>query len=270
MLHRFEHREKQALCQVRLTKAPQIPLCINIDLVHGFCQNVKKILKAGHVTNSDNLKKELTFLGLIDKGKEIYYELGERAALSYIKSSHRLLSKVYHPDLNPKNTEKATVTQQSLNKLSSLISIMKDEEIIEIFKDPLDSPLDEGAERKVRILIVEDEFGLQEVYKDIFFMEGYDVRVAIDGVNGLEEFKNFQPDLVFTDVVMPNMSGLELISKIREINQSIKVIYVSGFFGIRRLKQELDIEISRYGYPTLAKPFKTSEMLALVKEYLAG
>lgn len=221
------------------------------------------------MTNSDKLKDELVFLGLMDKASQIYLELGERAVLSYIKSSHHLLSKVYHPDLNPKKTRKATITQQRLNELNNIITKMKDEEIISIFHGPFKNSNDNQKARKIRILIVEDEFGLQEIYRDIFVMEGYDVRAAVDGVKGLEEYKNFLPDLIFTDVVMPNMSGLELVSRIREINPSIKVIYVSGFFGIKRLKQELDREIATYSYPTLAKPFRTSEMLELVKQYLA-
>jgi CheY-like chemotaxis protein len=220
------------------------------------------------MSKSDELRNELVYLDLMDKAREIYSELGERAVLSYIKSSHRLLSKVYHPDLNPKNMEKTTVVQQSLNKLNDLIGGMKDEEIIEIFNEKAKDIPKVELPRKTKILVVEDEFGLQEIFKDIFFLEGYDVKVAVDGVNGLEEYKKFQPDLIFTDVVMPNMSGLELVSKVREINPSIKVIYISGFFGIRRLKQELDSDVSLYGYPTLAKPFKTSEMLELVKNYL--
>ena len=67
---------------------------------------------------------------------------------------------------------------------------------------------------------------------------------------------------------MPKMSGLVLIRKIRETNTQIKVIYISGFFGINRLKQKLDEEILKYGYPTLSKPFKISTMLDLVKNYL--
>ena len=47
-----------------------------------------------------DLEKELIYLGLLDKAREIYSELGDRAVLSYIRSSYRLLSKVYHPDLN--------------------------------------------------------------------------------------------------------------------------------------------------------------------------
>ena len=80
------------------------------------------------------LKNELVILGLYDKAREIYLELGERALLSYIKSSHRLLSKVYHPDLNPENIEKAQVTQQSLNNLSTLINEMNEDETIRLFK----------------------------------------------------------------------------------------------------------------------------------------
>ena len=211
-----------------------------------------------------DLEKELVFLGLLDKAREIYSELGDSAALSYIKSSYRLLSKVYHPDLNPKNIDKAKKTQQRLNRVSHILSQMKDEDLIELIK----KGAKKQAKRKKKVLIVEDEFGLQEIFKDIFLMEGYDVRVSVDGVNGYEVYCQFEPDLVFTDVVMPKMNGLELVKKIREVSPRIKVIYISGFFGIKRLKLELDEDILKYGYPTLSKPFKTSEMLDLVKTYL--
>ena len=99
-------------------------------------------------------------------------------------------------------------------------------------------------------------------------MEGYDVRVAVDGDNGYEVYLKFKPDLVFTDVVMPKMSGLDLVRKIRGTDPDIKVIYISGFFGINRLRQQLYEDFAIYGYPTIAKPFKTSNMLEIVKEYL--
>ena len=80
------------------------------------------------------LIKDLKFFGLFEKANEIYSELGENAVLSYIKSSHRLLSKVYHPDLNPSYMDKALITQQKLNRFSETISSMDDCEIIELFK----------------------------------------------------------------------------------------------------------------------------------------
>ena len=214
--------------------------------------------------NSTDLEKELVFLGLLDKAREIYFELGERAVLSYIKSSYRLLSKVYHPDLNPGNVAKAKMAQQSLNRASRLISKMKDEEIIELLK--------KGVTRQVsskkKVLVVEDEQELQELFRDVFLMEGYDVRTAANGHNGYKVYRQFEPDIVVTDVVMPKMNGLELVKKIRKVNHRIKVVFISGFFGIRGLKRELDKEVLKYGYLTLSKPFKMSMMLDLVKEYL--
>ncbi|MDY6878729.1 MAG: response regulator [Desulfatiglans sp.] len=211
-----------------------------------------------------DLAQILVRLDLFDKAREIYAELGRTAVLSYLKSSYRLLSKVYHPDLNKKNRSVAQKAQQDLNRLDHIMKNMADEDIIDVIKAGAITL----AKEKIKILVVEDESGLQELFRDIFQMEGYDVEVAIDGYAGLEAYRRFAPDLVFTDIVMPKMNGLELIKKIREINPHVKVIYISGFFGIRGLKQELENEVSKYGYRTLSKPFRISKMLEKVKSYL--
>jgi len=210
------------------------------------------------------LEKELIFLGLLDKAREIYSAFGSNSALSYIKSSYHLLSKVYHPDLNPGNENKAKSLQQRLNHVSDLISRVSDEELISLLK----KGLHEEAGRKKKVLVVEDEFGLQDTLRDVFRMEGYDVRVAVDGEKGYQTFLDFKPDLVFTDIVMPKMSGIELVKKIRQDYPQIKVIYISGFFGLRNLKHDLNEDVLKYGYPCLSKPFKISVMLELVDEYL--
>ncbi len=212
------------------------------------------------------LERELIFLGLLDKAREIYTDLGRNSALSYIKSSYHLLSKVYHPDLNPGNEKKAKSLQQRLNRTSELISSVDDEELIGLLKKGL---VEEGHAKK-KILVVEDEFGLQETFRDVFIMEGYDVRVALDGEEGYQTFLKFKPDLVFTDVVMPIMGGIELVRKIRRDNPKIKVIYISGFFGLKNVKHDLNEDILKYGYPCLSKPFKISAMLELVEQYLAN
>jgi CheY-like chemotaxis protein len=212
------------------------------------------------------LERELIFLGLLDKAREIYRELGRASALSYIKSSYHLLSKVYHPDLNPGREEKANHLQQRLNQTSALISQTSDEDLIGLLK----KGMPKEAPAKKRILVVEDEFGLQETLRDVFIMEGYDVRVAVDGQDGYRAFLEFKPDLVLTDVVMPEMSGMELVRKIREKSAAIKVIYISGFFGLRNVKRDLNEDILTYGYHCLSKPFKISTMLEMVDDYLSN
>lgn len=213
-----------------------------------------------------DLKNELVYLGLFDKVREIYREVGKTAAISYIRSSYRLLSKVYHPDLNPENRQTAGVVQQHLNRLSRLLNRTSDEEIIELIARDHTA----WTAGKDRILVVEDEPGLRDLFRDILIIEGYDVRVAEDGARGYVLYREFRPHLIFADVVIPKMSGLELVKKIREITPQVKVIFVSGFFGIEPLKQELDAVVLKYGYGVLSKPFKISRMLGLVENYLRG
>lgn len=218
------------------------------------------------------LADDLVYLGLLDKAREIYAELGEQAALSYIKYSHRLLSKVYHPDLNPSNGEKALRAQQRLNQISERINQLTDKDLVDVLiekKLPAWRKEEPEKKDKIKILVVEDEFGLHEIFREIFRMEGYDVRIATNGLNGFELYNKFNPDLVFTDIIMPEMDGLELVDKIREIDPRIKVIYMSGFFGMKNVKERIREEVERYGYLTLSKPFKLSYMLEVVKDYLA-
>lgn len=213
---------------------------------------------------SMDLAAELNVLGMLDKAREIYAELGDAPAISYVRSNYRLLSKIYHPDLNPNNKEKAEKMQQRINEVAQVINAMPDRELIEVIKN--------GTQKKPRekwkVLVVEDEFGYQDTLRNIFTMEGFDVRVAIDGDTGYEVYKSFRPDLVLTDVLMPNVSGIELVRRIRSEDPAIKVIYMSGFFGVKRLKKELDDEVALYRYPTLSKPFKVSHLLDIVREVL--
>lgn len=212
--------------------------------------------------NDNELEKELENFGLIARAREIHSELGDDAVLSYLRSSYRLLSKVYHPDMNPGMRESSKIKQQRLNRVNRLIHQMKDQEIIEIIR--------KGAQKedKRKILIVEDDNEVLNLIKEIFLLEGYDVRCAVDGVTGYEDFLKFKPDLVLTDVVMPNMSGIELAGKIREKNPRVRVVYISGFFGADRIKRKLDRETLRYGYPAISKPFEISKMTEVVNDYI--
>jgi CheY-like chemotaxis protein len=243
----------------------------NVDALHIDAQRIMSA-RTGYgeytltVTQDvgDQLEQDLVYLGLLDKAHEIYTELGKRAAVSFLKSSYKLLSKVYHPDLNPTGNRKAKITQQVLNRVRHTVSDMSDDEIAHILNRGL---LEDHVARN-RILIVEDESGIQRALQRILTMEGYDSKIAIDGVQGYEKFIKFKPRLLFCDIVMPGIDGLELLSKIRKSDPKIKVIYMSGFFDVTPLQARIEREVLRYGYRTLAKPFKPSVVLAMVKAYL--
>jgi two-component system KDP operon response regulator KdpE len=114
-----------------------------------------------------------------------------------------------------------------------------------------------------RIVVVDDESQITRVLRTSLDAQGYDVRVANDGETAMEIMKNFTPDLVITDLAMPNMNGIELCRRLREISQV--PILVLSVRGEERSKIEaLDSGADDY----ITKPFSTGEMLARVRAAL--
>jgi DNA-binding response OmpR family regulator len=66
-----------------------------------------------------------------------------------------------------------------------------------------------------KILIVEDSIELRDIYKLFFTQKGFEVETALDGDAGLEKAKEFQPDLVFIDIMMPKRDGYDVLKELR-------------------------------------------------------
>lgn len=114
-----------------------------------------------------------------------------------------------------------------------------------------------------RILIVDDEPQLARVLRTGLKTRGYDVRVAADGVSALETFGDWHPDLVVTDLAMPNLDGLELCRRLRALSQL--PIIVLSVRGEEKMKVEaLDAGADDY----ITKPFGMDELLARVRAQL--
>ncbi len=80
-----------------------------------------------------------------------------------------------------------------------------------------------------RILVVDDEENIRELYRDELTEEGYEVALAADGRSALEKVESFRPDLVTLDVMMPGMDGIEVLRRIREKHKSIPVLLLTAF-----------------------------------------
>lgn len=74
---------------------------------------------------------------------------------------------------------------------------------------------DTMSANKVKVAIIEDDIAIVQMYRTKFENEGYEVATAQDGVAGLELLTDFQPDIVLLDLMMPNMNGLDMLSKLR-------------------------------------------------------
>jgi len=80
-----------------------------------------------------------------------------------------------------------------------------------------------------KILVVEDDMPIRNLYKEELIDEGYDVVTAPDGVAGYELFRKEKPDLITIDIKMPNMNGLELLDKIRKEDKAVPIIIYSAY-----------------------------------------
>jgi len=119
---------------------------------------------------------------------------------------------------------------------------------------------DESVLKELKILFVEDEVNISKLLKDALADYFYSFSVANDGLEGLEKFKNINPDIVITDIMMPNLDGLEMTKEIRTINEEIPIIVLSAFSDKEKLLKAIDIGITKY----FIKPFDPEEVL----EYL--
>jgi len=116
---------------------------------------------------------------------------------------------------------------------------------------------------KGNILVVDDEPQITRVLKTTLSGHGYGVRTAADGTQALQELKGWSPDLVITDLRMPNMGGLELCRAIRaESRVPIIVLSVKGEESIK--VEALDAGADDY----VTKPFNVNELLARVRAAL--
>jgi two-component system KDP operon response regulator KdpE len=116
---------------------------------------------------------------------------------------------------------------------------------------------------KRNILVVDDEPQITRVLKTTLSSQGYGIRTAADGKQALQEMKGWSPDLVITDLRMPNMGGLELCRAIRsESRVPIIVLSVKGEEAIK--VEALDAGADDY----ITKPFNVNELLARVRAAL--
>lgn len=90
-----------------------------------------------------------------------------------------------------------------------------------------------------KILIAEDDFFIRDIYSKVFSLAGYEVQVAVDGVDAMEKIKMQPYDMILLDIMMPRMTGIDVLKSIRALEPPIKDIPV---FIITNLGQQNVIE----------------------------
>jgi two-component system NtrC family response regulator len=122
------------------------------------------------------------------------------------------------------------------------------------------------ADMSSTIVVIDDEVDICSSLQERLMLDGYHVRAAPDGRKGLKLYHDHQVDLVITDVLMPEMDGLEVVRTLRNLNSTIPIIVMSGGGG-----RDLDflVEAEEFGATrTISKPFCLEEVVAMVHDLL--
>jgi CheY-like chemotaxis protein len=114
----------------------------------------------------------------------------------------------------------------------------------------------------VKILVVDDNSELSFLLQWTLEDEGHEVKVANNGTEGYFEFLLFAPDVVLTDIQMPEKNGFELMENIRSHNPTVRTIYMSG--NLTQFQSNLGEEMKKYHARVLEKPFSKEELIRLI------
>ena len=116
-----------------------------------------------------------------------------------------------------------------------------------------------------RVLIVDDEAGIRQALKQVLEYEDLEVRVAASGGEAITVYTEFRPHLVFLDVKMAGLDGLETLSRLRALDQRPQIVMISGHGTIATA-----VEATQRGaFDFLEKPLDTDRLLLTVRNALA-
>ena len=113
----------------------------------------------------------------------------------------------------------------------------------------------------LKVLLVEDEDKLASLLKNAIGDSFHSFTLAQDGQEGLEKFLSNTPDIIITDIMMPNLTGLEMAREIRKVDENIPIIILSAFSESDKFLDAIDIGVVKY----FIKPFDPDELLDYIE-----
>ncbi len=224
-----------------------------------FCDTMTDILKAkGFVVESENsgytaiarIKEKFFEVVLLDvkmpdiNGEEIYKKINE---------------------INPKI---AVIVISAFPIDYSSTDVLKEKAFAYLYKpvdvDEVVKWIESALKEDINILIVDDDFGTRETFKDVFEAKGYKISTASTGKEAIHLSKEIFYDIVFIDVKLPVLTGVDVYLAIRDINPKAIAVLITAYG--EGMKDLIEMAIQKGVYTCLTKPLNMDKIVKWVEE----
>lgn len=119
--------------------------------------------------------------------------------------------------------------------------------------------------KKLSAMVVEDEKVANELLSSTFKNFFYDVKSCFNGEEALKAYEKFSPDIVFVDIIMEGMDGIELSRKIRQINPNQIIIVISASNDMEKISESIEVGVNSF----IQKPIDTRKILELLSNVVS-
>ncbi len=116
---------------------------------------------------------------------------------------------------------------------------------------------------KGKVLIIDDEPGVRDLLSETLSeVGGYETVIATDGLDGIEKMRTSEFDVIFTDLAMPRLNGIDFLKKCKEINTRTPIVVLTGLSSM-----EIAVNAMRHGaYDFITKPFRLDKIVSTTEK----
>ncbi|MGB5197020.1 MAG: HD domain-containing phosphohydrolase [Candidatus Deferrimicrobium sp.] len=120
-----------------------------------------------------------------------------------------------------------------------------------------------GTSSKGKVLIIDDEPGIRDLLSETLSEAGgYETVIAADGLDGIEKMRTSEFDVIFTDLAMPRLNGIDFLKKCKEINTKTPIVVLTGLSSM-----EIAVNAMRHGaYDFITKPFRLDKIVSTTEK----
>jgi two-component system OmpR family response regulator len=131
-------------------------------------------------------------------------------------------------------------------------------------REPRPATLERADGRPVRVLVVDDETALTELLSMALRYEGWEVQTAANGTRAIKIAREFEPDLVVLDIMMPDLNGLDVLRRLRSADPHVPVLFLTAMDAV----EDRVAGITAGGDDYVTKPFSLEEVVARLRGLL--